>query len=457
MDRQIRTGRPRDLTLDHSRRPARGLARADVLVALLLAGSAVAVGCGNDDNREGDTATTDVAQSASALLGPASYVQCSDSDAAQLDIAVKMARIAGNSPAFAECITSSFATKTNGGSLVPPGLNIGPYLACSTDPKNTTAASVIALMKSVNPTAITCDYGDLGSKSLGGFAKLVDEGNSTSNAEAISLANTLILILGKTVPCYLEPTNPTCIKNTDYAGLAGTIAHEVMHQHGFDHFEYGNPNFLCGISPGKNPVYDNGIPYMVGECLYGVLDASDLNCPNMATACGDAALSLVTSTFAPTATCGCVQLPAGSTPGSHPLPPNMTDIPTNCLASARGCGNGLTLICQGGEREVALDVKITPDNAVNPIYVPATLSNPSATGGAFAFVDSFSISTGHYQLCLANDHSRCGATYQVSFLPAYHDACGTPTSGGGGGGLVSGTGQVCYSRFTPVPCRQNKE
>jgi hypothetical protein len=78
-----------------------------------------------------------------------------------------------------------------------------------------------------------------------------------------------------------------------------------MHQHGYNHFEYGNPDFLCGIPASENPQYQNGIPYMVGECVYAVLAASDANCPAMYTGCGGG-LSIVQSTFTSTATCGCV-------------------------------------------------------------------------------------------------------------------------------------------------------
>lgn len=87
-----------------------------------------------------------------------------------------------------------------------------------------------------------------------------------------------------------------------------------MHQHGYSHvddnwFDYTPANaagHLCGIPYSQRPLYDNGVPYMVGECIYAVLYASSQNCPGMYTACGNG-LSLVQSTFTSTPTCSCVQ------------------------------------------------------------------------------------------------------------------------------------------------------
>jgi hypothetical protein len=45
---------------------------------------------------------------------------------------------------------------------------------------------------------------------------------------------------------------------------------------------------------------------MVGECVYAVLAASDADCPEMYTGCGDG-LSVVASTFTSTASCSCVE------------------------------------------------------------------------------------------------------------------------------------------------------
>ena len=73
-------------------------------------------------------------------------------------------------------------------------------------------------------------------------------------------------------------------------------------------------------------------------------------------------------------------------------------------------------------------------------FVPATLGHPQATGGYFSFKDLTSISKGVYQLCLQNDHAVCGDAYQVSFLPAYHDACESGGGGGAGGGGGGGGG-----------------
>jgi len=127
-------------------------------------------------------------------------------------------------------------------------------------------------------------------------------------------------------------------------------------------------------------------------------------------------------------------------PPPPPPPPNATDIPKNCLASARGCGSEVTLLCEGGGREMPLDVKVISDDASSPSFVPATLVHPQATGGYFSFKDLTSISKGVYQLCLQNDHAVCGDAYQVSFLPAYHDACESGGGGGAGGGGGGGGG-----------------
>ncbi|HYP98173.1 MAG TPA: hypothetical protein VER96_05835 [Polyangiaceae bacterium] len=250
--------------------------------------------------------------STSALTGALTIdASCYSADVKHLQKAAQFLRVVANSPALATCIQNSFNSKTSGGQLLPPGLNIGPYVPCVGDPAPTTATTINQLMASINPTRISCDYTKLGT-SVGGYAQVFDEGNST-NPEVINLGSELGLIQGKSVGCAYS-TAPDCAPMQVYTDLADVIGHEIMHQHGYSHVDdnwvdytpASSAGHLCGIPYSQHPVYDNGVPYMVGECIYAVLYASAQSCQGMYTTCGNG-LSLVQSTFTSTPTCSCVQ------------------------------------------------------------------------------------------------------------------------------------------------------
>lgn len=110
-----------------------------------------------------------------------------------------------------------------------------------------------------------------------------------------------------------------------------------------------------------------------------------------------------------------------------PLPPTVDDVPKHCLVWSVGCGNEINMLCEV-VKVLPLDAKIHPDFGAD-VFVAAQPETPQK----FSFIDSSSVSTGTYQLCLRNRHDICGEAYTVSLLPAYHEACSLPGSGGGGG------------------------
>jgi Trypsin len=126
-----------------------------------------------------------------------------------------------------------------------------------------------------------------------------------------------------------------------------------------------------------------------------------------------------------------VQLEGTVCPPLPSPPPTVDDVPKNCLVTAKGCGNQMSMLCDV-TKVLPLDVKIQSDSG-SVSYVPATTETPQT----FSFVDALSIAKGTYQLCLRDRHDICGEFYTVSLLPAYHESCGVP--GGVGGGIGGGS------------------
>ena len=256
-----------------------------------------------------------------AVLGPTTWdSSCLASDVPELQRAFALGQVAANSPAFAECLETSLTTFNQGGL---PGMNIGPYVACTNDPPNVTAGALLAAVRSMNPTTIACDYGAIGT-STGGDALIgnADLGNS-STAESITLGSSLSYLVGKDGPCFWNPNDPNCAPGVNYAVVAETIFHEVMHQHGYLHVdnnwfaytEEDSAGHLCGIPYSAQPVYGNGIPYIVDHCLFAVMGESDKACSSMYTGCGEG-LSLLDSVYDATPTCSCVEAPRSASVGA---------------------------------------------------------------------------------------------------------------------------------------------
>jgi hypothetical protein len=117
-----------------------------------------------------------------------------------------------------------------------------------------------------------------------------------------------------------------------------------------------------------------------------------------------------------------------------PAPPTSSDLPKNCLVSSQGCGNRINMLCEVS-KVFPLDVQIHSDVGAE-MFVAASPETPQT----FSFVDPISVSKGTYQLCVRDHHEVCGDSYSVSLLPADHDSCDLPGSGGGNGGGIGGGG-----------------
>jgi hypothetical protein len=281
----------------------------------------------------------DVETRTSDVLGATSYeIFCKPEDVPQINLAFAYARIATNSPAFRECMNRAF---TGPVSITPPGygaINIGPHIACANDPATPSTTTIFNSLKTANPTRIVCDYADIGT-STGGFAGVGGVPSTDSvTAESIALGSELGWFQGTSGPCYENVSGLPCTADQGYAETGATIMHEILHQHGYDHFEYESPsNYLCGIPASENPYYGNSVNYEVGECIRAVLEFSIDNCP-MHGSCGTGGgLKLQNSIFSSTPTCSCVSDPK---PGDPPLLARQVRpaAPTSCGVLTSGQG-----------------------------------------------------------------------------------------------------------------------
>jgi hypothetical protein len=268
-------------------------------------------------------AEEDVGINASAVLGSTTWDPSCSPDAPELARAFNWGKIAANSPAFASCIETSLTT-TNDAGKPPQTFSLGPYVPCQGDPPNTSAGTILSLVRSMNPTNISCNYSLIGT-SLAGDALVQnpDNGNS-STSENINLGSVLGQLAGGSGPCYPNTTPPAnCNPTVNYAVVADTMFHEIMHQHGYAHVDDNYSDYtaqssvghLCGIPYSQQPRYPNSIPYIVGICLYAVMAESDAECSAMYTGCGEG-LSLLDSVYSATPTCSCVEAPRRSAVGS---------------------------------------------------------------------------------------------------------------------------------------------
>ena len=266
-------------------------------------------GGGNGPTRLGSPEP--VGEQSQAVLGATTFgPTCLANDIAHLQIAFEYARIAETSPAFAECLATAF---NQAFSLNPPGdgqVNIGPHVACANDPPTPSSSTVVANLQDSNPTHIECDYTPSPSTN-GGYAGVGGAPPSDPSAvEHIAVANVLQRITHTSAPCFLNPTL-ACASDVDYATIAGDIIHEILHQQGYDHPEFQNPYYTCGITSIPNPVYGNSVNYEVQECIRSVIDYSAANCSMHDPSCGNDGLNLQDSVFSPSPTCHCVQDPLG--------------------------------------------------------------------------------------------------------------------------------------------------
>jgi hypothetical protein len=249
-------------------------------------------------------------------------------------------RIAVSSHAYAECLQNSFGQQEP--LATPDGtLNLGPYVACSADPSTPDAATILTQTQTANSPRISCNYSDIGT-SRAGYAGVggVALGDNVT-PEQIALGSELADFQGATGPCYSNPLGGPCVSDITYGWLGGTLLHEMMHQHGYNHIEYSTPFYTCGINgtfalpDGETgPVYANSVPYIVQECIGGLMDQSSHQCSMHA--CDRNGLRLVKSVYAPPgddSSCECVEDPQ---PGAQPLPPAPGDTsggPIQCYVS----------------------------------------------------------------------------------------------------------------------------
>jgi hypothetical protein len=281
-------------------------------------------GCGV--SRPPGEATDQVGSASQPVLGnELEGASCHAQDVPNISRAFQWARIAVNSPAFAECVDKAFSSFV---SVTPPGyglMQIGPYNPCLVtadghpDPATPGPGTILSNALSPNPVDIECDY-NLLNTSEGGFANVGSVPLSdTSSRETITLGSVLGGFQGASAPCYANPGTGACITDDAYAQVAEAIMHEIMHQKGYDHTGYnpGNactmmtPDQLCGIPCSENPYYGSSVPYEVGECVRVVLEESMVHCGSMHD-CPGGGLQLVDSIFSPSPWCGCVTDPAVS-------------------------------------------------------------------------------------------------------------------------------------------------
>ena len=289
----------------------------------------LAAGCSPDPEEKVEVQTE-------AVLGTTTYDPGCVMDAAKIDLAYAYARIATNSPAFVECIDKAYSSNVT---FTPPNfgtMNIGPYIPCSTDPPTPGPATILASVNTANPTNIKCDYGKLGT-SEGGYAGVGGvPADDSVTPESITLGSTLGWLIGGVEPCFASPTGSYCVSEQGFAEVGSTILHEVMHQHGYDHFEYGDPPFLCGIPAEKNPQYANSVNYQVGECIRVVLEESSDNCSMHS--CPNGGLRLQDSLFGSgSPTCSCVADP--KQPGNAALASAVTPV---CTTARWKCASPTT-------------------------------------------------------------------------------------------------------------------
>lgn len=296
--------------------------------------------------------------SSSALTGVATQESgCTPEVWKNVQLSHALTRVAVNSPAFAECIASSLSISSYTKFAI--GFELLPYLACKNDPRPLTAAAIVASAKSASRPRITCEGGWGGSA----FVRL-DDGVEEINVgvDGLRYGNR---------PCDLNPdgTEP-CVPAGFYSAAANSLAHESMHQHGYDHVSDALNNHnganvgdligvddagvthrftlddFCGIqpaytkhdpnlppadwtdtpTPGPHPTYGTGMPYIVGGCVETVLNNSHAS-GHMYDGCGSefAGLHLLRSITSSTSAMDCVADPlVGAEPPHQPIAPNPT-------------------------------------------------------------------------------------------------------------------------------------
>ena len=126
------------------------------VVAATAAAGILTYGCSS--GADGAAIEEPVGDQSEAVLGATNYDSCNFSDVPNLELAYAYGRVAANSPAFAECISTAFSANLK---VTPPGfgaVTIGPYIPCSTDPATPGPGTILTSLRTANPTNIRCDY-----------------------------------------------------------------------------------------------------------------------------------------------------------------------------------------------------------------------------------------------------------------------------------------------------------
>ncbi len=324
---------------------------------LLLATAFSAAGCAEaPDDQVSELAppaseTGEIEKVSQDLTGSTSFDStCPDNIKPLINKAAKYGRIASNSPAFRACIKR----------LTPgsPGF-VYPYIAkCSSkDPAATESATnqvakLLPLTASGNALTMSCDFKPT---ACGGDANAcAGVGNPTIASERFEWAGWISDKANASNPA--DPWWPA-------SQAAGIMWHEAMHQYGYEHpATCSDPNYYY---------QNNTVPYIVGNCITGVLSQSGQFCGS-ADRCGPDSLPIITTLTVGTTVCQCVKDPrtiphdialAGGT--------NWVNIPTaiaqpdgswNVVTGSHG-GGGSSLLMLGifAQQAVAATARVSGD------------------------------------------------------------------------------------------------
>jgi hypothetical protein len=330
---------------------------------------------------------------------------CATQAIPHLQVGMAYGRIAAGSAAFKECVTTAMAQRTGAGRS---DVTIGPYHACSADPAATTAATVLSLTASTNDVRAYCDYSKIGTSESAHSGTV-----NTQSEETLTFGSVLGALQTSQDNCNFNPDFKPCVSDPTYIQIAGDTFHEVMHDRGYDHFEFHAPyDYLCGIPAAQSPYYGNSVPYIVSECLRAVLDQSMDKCDFHAD-CG-AGLRLVSSLYAANPQCACVSDPKQGAP----TPPNA---PTGCIATMH-CQSSVTWSCDTNPHPLVVQHRASLD-----------VNSPWTDG---APVDIVNNTAYDYRVCAVSIYGKA-CTGPVAFGPAAYDTGCSPGGGGTPGKLPS--------------------
>lgn len=273
--------------------------------------STLALACGSV---EPSSPAPELSATESPLLGRVTYSGCSASVTSMLQESMRWGRTAANSNALRQCLRRAFTSSVTAG-----GITTGPYLKCNgdpfyADPPDVQTARILDFLKTFNDVGQTCDP----STSAPGNAWTGIGYYENPNTETFSWNGPWLNDISASL------SNPTCAEAPGttlcrwapypwpYPQLGGISWHEVAHTHGYTHGanDQANAKVACGYASWSDAQWHfqrNTMPYVVEQCMAGVLSESASTCGDPRVGCGSRALRMVTDVGA--STCECVADP----------------------------------------------------------------------------------------------------------------------------------------------------